>query len=1402
MALNKELEDLHDDGFEGSNDEHQIFMDVFFAHATSGNGKRCLVTGAINFECEYTKPADTSLCSNYENSAVTSQLSSKDVYSGDPYVACENLSGTGCSHKRFTYGYNVNAKRMKLSADDVSNNRPVFGKVLNSSAPLKEFVSGTSGPASDSKGRAVTCHLVESSSQGVACSGYLLKRHSELDGESDLGDEDGSKHKILAVNQDNCKEVVVLKTIASPVSQESFATKLLVVSPPVTVVNKSGSPPCAKKRPHGSDFLDSDVPDVSINDDIRKDPRPFLYNYSSRLLEAAGWSIEKRKRNSKKNLESIYRSPKGRPVREFTKAWRLCGETLFADKYDLMNVNYGKQWANIDEFWSDLSKMSTNMEKTMNQPETTSTLALRWNLLDPFVTVVFIGKKIGVLRKGNLVEATGSLLNRMNIKDGTVLGLKNVDCIQSTQTHVSPQHCDSPMVTESALTVLDGNYLNQGDQLSERNFSEFAGSTKQSSVKSLKGVSIYMADELGIHPVDGVNQMRNQCPKTSWNKISSMDLSSFPASGSDSTYIRSDVRELNDIPLTSGNVDCMAGGSETVSTHQYSTTSSSFDEENSQHDVEKPDVLIDSCEERDELFERQFTNGGQSIEASRLKMDDTCSADVNTQKKMRRKCKKISEIKKISKFHRSGILGPSPPCKVGQNMDEDRALFESREVQECLMVNARQNGSSKKYSLNSSLPWTEKRPGKFKRCRGNCDALQKSVQGVDECNCFNGTAETSLHVNGSLGSQNFREVVKSRKAHVEDLNDLEQLCSSQMKDDDLLVSAIIKNKYFGSSTKGTTSKVRARKSKHRRKLKSKNGSRKLLPRSMGKGAKHFINGKCFPFGLRTVLSWLIDAGVVSLNDVIQYRNPKDDSAVKDGYVTRDGILCRCCNEVLSVSKFKIHAGFKVNRPCLNLFMESSGMPYTLCQLQAWSAEYKTRKGGKPSLHVDHEDQNDDTCGLCGDGGELICCDNCPSTFHQACLSSQDIPEGSWYCSNCTCRICGNLVDDKDDSTSIIALKCSQCDHKYHDACLKGKDINEGMVSDAWFCGRSCQEVHSGLHSRVGLMNLIADGFSWSLLRCIHDDQKVLSAQLLSVKAESNSKLAVALSIMEECFLSMVDPRTGIDMIPHVLYNWRSDFARLDFHGFYTVVLEKDDVVMSVASIRIHGVTVAEMPLIATCSKYRRQGRCRHLMNAIEEMLKSLKVEKLVISAIPDLVETWTVGFGYEPLEDAEKENLKNINLMVFPGTVLLKKTFHEKQPTDRQAGIVRLVDPLPNATDESGNIYSEEEPDIGSAQQPDDGNFSDEEADTETEAKLIEYESKQVGQNDQEESCRQHIGEDQENILQKDFSSLSCEELVSPLEGRQLDVEFAPPVSLEEIQLSLTKQSEKASLKANVVHVK
>ncbi|XP_020583775.1 increased DNA methylation 1-like [Phalaenopsis equestris] len=192
-----------------------------------------------------------------------------------------------------------------------------------------------------------------------------------------------------------------------------------------------------------------------------------------------------------------------------------------------------------------------------------------------------------------------------------------------------------------------------------------------------------------------------------------------------------------------------------------------------------------------------------------------------------------------------------------------------------------------------------------------------------------------------------------------------------------------------------------------------------------------------------------------------------------------------------------------------------------------------------------------------------------------------------------------------------------------------------------------------------MTNCLNDGLCWTVLKCIHDDEKVLSTQKTALMAECNTKLAVALSIMEESFLPMLDPRTGKNMLSLILYNLRSKISQVNCQGFYTVALGRDDELFSVASIRVHGVTLAELPLITTCVEQRQAGMCRRLMHVIEEMLKSLKVEMLVLSAIPSLVETWTSTFGFQHINDDDKKKLCGINLMIFPGATLLKKNLFE-----------------------------------------------------------------------------------------------------------------------------------------------
>ncbi|KAM9184035.1 autoimmune regulator [Mergus octosetaceus] len=62
----------------------------------------------------------------------------------------------------------------------------------------------------------------------------------------------------------------------------------------------------------------------------------------------------------------------------------------------------------------------------------------------------------------------------------------------------------------------------------------------------------------------------------------------------------------------------------------------------------------------------------------------------------------------------------------------------------------------------------------------------------------------------------------------------------------------------------------------------------------------------------------------------------------------------------------------------------------------------------PTMHSQDptpQQENEDECAACGDGGELICCDGCPRAFHLACLVPPlpRVPSGTWQCGSCAVK---------------------------------------------------------------------------------------------------------------------------------------------------------------------------------------------------------------------------------------------------------------------------------------------------------------------------------------------------------------------------------------------------------------
>lgn len=67
--------------------------------------------------------------------------------------------------------------------------------------------------------------------------------------------------------------------------------------------------------------------------------------------------------------------------------------------------------------------------------------------------------------------------------------------------------------------------------------------------------------------------------------------------------------------------------------------------------------------------------------------------------------------------------------------------------------------------------------------------------------------------------------------------------------------------------------------------------------------------------------------------------------------------------------------------------------------------------GVPTGAEEEDDDHMEFCRVCKDGGELLCCDTCTSSYHIHCLNPPlpEIPNGEWLCPRCTVSHDGILM---------------------------------------------------------------------------------------------------------------------------------------------------------------------------------------------------------------------------------------------------------------------------------------------------------------------------------------------------------------------------------------------------------
>merc|ERR1712223_2308740 len=119
---------------------------------------------------------------------------------------------------------------------------------------------------------------------------------------------------------------------------------------------------------------------------------------------------------------------------------------------------------------------------------------------------------------------------------------------------------------------------------------------------------------------------------------------------------------------------------------------------------------------------------------------------------------------------------------------------------------------------------------------------------------------------------------------------------------------------------------------------------------------------------------------------------------------------------------------------------------------------KNKKKGKKGVQVeDHQE----FCEVCQQGGEIILCDTCRKAYHLVCLDPEldEAPEGKWSCPHCVKNGVASVEDDDDDDEHMEfcrvckeggeLLCCDSCPNSYHLRCID-PPLDE-VPEHSWTC---------------------------------------------------------------------------------------------------------------------------------------------------------------------------------------------------------------------------------------------------------------------------------------------------------------------------------------------------------------
>lgn len=138
---------------------------------------------------------------------------------------------------------------------------------------------------------------------------------------------------------------------------------------------------------------------------------------------------------------------------------------------------------------------------------------------------------------------------------------------------------------------------------------------------------------------------------------------------------------------------------------------------------------------------------------------------------------------------------------------------------------------------------------------------------------------------------------------------------------------------------------------------------------------------------KTIFSWLIKLEIVEGGTEVCYMDPANEKVMLSGKITESGIQCGCCGDEITVWDFERHARSNAKRPYQYIVLANNGVSLLACQITAWLITTESEGIGYNNVVPSNSaaDDNDDACIFCGDGGHLVCCEQCPTTMHFNCM---------------------------------------------------------------------------------------------------------------------------------------------------------------------------------------------------------------------------------------------------------------------------------------------------------------------------------------------------------------------------------------------------------------------------------